>query len=388
MRNKINICHISDLHFGIFENKSFKTIDEDFHLADSLIDFISTHFKEDEKPHFLLISGDLTSISKKSEYKDFLSFIDNFIEEGCFARCYFKKYSEKDRIIIVPGNHDVVRELDIKGKYGGDKIETFKKNIAEKGFNTPYGNDKGYCFEINDMELKRLVKSSPIPCALYYYPEYNIMFLALVSCYLSQKYNPIVLKIYEKFRDIDMDEKIFKELEKDIEKIIYDDFGHYPQLYWKKTRKTLKEFKKIKGNIKDKYRNLIKFAITHHQVIPMYSKHVCPEGALEMREILGKYGVVSILHGHLHNILEERYIPEKWNGESSFLSCGTVAAYCPNTVNKFNMIEIRNYEEIKKMRVKVMCYEINSRGCFKKENAYELYSNVIRKFLKSLNDLL
>jgi len=388
MRNKINICHISDLHFGIFENKSFKTIDENFHLADSLIDFISTHFEEDEKPHFLLISGDLTSVSEKSEYKDFQSFIDNFIEEGCFARCYFNKYSEKDRIIIVPGNHDSVRELHRKGKYGSDQLKSFRKNITEKAFNTPFGNNKEYCFEINAIELKKLKRRCPIPCALYYYPEYNIMFLALVSCYLSHKYNPIVLKIYEKFKDIDLDEKIFKELEKDIEKIIFDDIGHFPQRYQKKTRKTLRKFKKIKENIKDKYRNLIKFAITHHQVIPMYSKHVCAEGALEMREILGKHGVVSILHGHLHDILEERYIPEKWNGESSFLSCGTVAAYCPNTVNKFNMIEIRNYEEIKKMRVKVICYEINNRGRFTKKNANGLYSNKIRKFLKSMSDLL
>jgi len=118
MHSKINICHLSDLHFGTYENKSFPAVDDSFSLTDSLIEFISTNFREEKKPHFLLISGDLTSISDKSEYREFLEFVDSFIDEKCFAKCYFDKYSEKDRTIVVPGNHDTVRKLKTKGKYG------------------------------------------------------------------------------------------------------------------------------------------------------------------------------------------------------------------------------------------------------------------------------
>ena len=114
MTNKINICHISDLHFGVYENKSFCTEDESFSLAYSLIEFISNQFDENQKPHFLIISGDLTSVSDKDEYSQFLQFMDHFIEEDCFAKCCFKKYKAIDRTIIVPGNHDTVRKVNPK----------------------------------------------------------------------------------------------------------------------------------------------------------------------------------------------------------------------------------------------------------------------------------
>ena len=38
--NKINICHISDLHFGIFENKTFSKDGITFNLPDSFINFL------------------------------------------------------------------------------------------------------------------------------------------------------------------------------------------------------------------------------------------------------------------------------------------------------------------------------------------------------------
>ena len=86
MMEKISICHISDLHFGLFENKSYHEIDHDFRIVNSFIEFITTDFREEEKPHFLLISGDITSISDDTEYKEFLDFIDDIISEKCLGR--------------------------------------------------------------------------------------------------------------------------------------------------------------------------------------------------------------------------------------------------------------------------------------------------------------
>lgn len=119
MENRINICHISDLHFGIFENKSFSRTDLTFSLPYSLIGFFS-QLDENEKPHFLIISGDLTSISEEDEYKQFFQFMKVFIEEKCFAKCKYDRYTEKDRTIIVPGNHDVVRKLKSGKEFGSD----------------------------------------------------------------------------------------------------------------------------------------------------------------------------------------------------------------------------------------------------------------------------
>ena len=75
-----------------------------------------------------------------------MDFIEDFISEKCLSKCIYNKYSEKDRIIIIPGNHDVVRELRSGDKFGGDKLKSFKRNIAAKKYNTPLGSKKKYCY--------------------------------------------------------------------------------------------------------------------------------------------------------------------------------------------------------------------------------------------------
>jgi len=136
MKDNIYICHISDLHFGIYENKAYSQVDPTFTLPYSFIEFISG-LPKNKKPHFLIISGDLTSISEEEEYEQFLQFIEDFIGDGCFSKC--NKYSEKDRIIIIPGNHDTVRKLKSGKEFGNDKLESFKNKIVSEGFNTPFG---------------------------------------------------------------------------------------------------------------------------------------------------------------------------------------------------------------------------------------------------------
>jgi len=387
MKKKFNICHISDLHLGLYENNSYKSIDDSFRVLDSFIEFLSTNFNETEKPHFLLISGDITSISKDSEYSGFLQFIEDFLSENCLSKCLFDKYSARDRIIITPGNHDTVRQLKDTGKFGSDKLESFKRNIADKNFNTPLGNNKEICYDINEREKKRLKKSSPIPCSLFYYPEYNILFSVLVSCYLSHKFNPEVIELYKKYKDEGFKKEIIKQFKKDIENIIYEDYGHFPQLYRRKARRTLIDFKTDKGISNEKYENILKLAISHHHVIPLESRHKPTEGAYEMRKCLGSNGVLSILHGHLHDTIEERYLPKEWCNISSFFPCGTISGYCQNAVNKFNMIEIVNYDNIKKLKIMIKCYDIDSFGNFSKDRYYVLYSDSINKLLKSMNNI-
>lgn len=392
MGNRINICHISDLHFGIYENKSFNPEDENFSLTNSLIEFISTKFNENEKPHFLIISGDLTSISDKVEYNQFSQFMESFIEEECFAKCYFDKYSEKDRTIVVPGNHDTVRKLKEGEKFGSDKLNSFRNNVVKKEFNTPFGNKKKYCFEINSVKTKTKRYPCPIPCALYYYPEYNILFPVLVSCYFAHKFNPKVLEIYnkykQKYKQKVLNEKFFTKVEKDIEKIIYDDYGWFPQNYRRIVNRTFINFQKTRGFSEDEYRNLMKLAVTHHHVVPLEPPYSNTKDARPMLELLCKRGVIAILHGHLHYVLEEYHLPDRWKDISSLFSCGTVSAYCRNTVNKFNMIEIQNYRDIRNMTIKILCYEVNTRGYFTKTNVRRLYSKRIKEFLKSMNDAL
>jgi len=146
-------------------------------------------------------------------------------------------------------------------------------------------------------------------------------------------------------------------------------------------------FKAKKEFTNEKYNNLLKFAVTHHHLKDMPFPQINTQNAKQTRELLGKHGVIAVLHGHLHEVLEEYQLPDKWKDISSFFSCGTVSAYCANTVNMFNIIKIQNYKEIKNMALKILCYKVDAQGYFTKKKVHSLYSGKIKKkFLKSMNN--
>ena len=92
MDNTINICHISDLHFGLYYNRINNSCSDKYSLTDSFINYISD-LKDKEKPHFVIISGDITSLANKDEFKDFNNFISSLVEQNCISECIFNKYS-------------------------------------------------------------------------------------------------------------------------------------------------------------------------------------------------------------------------------------------------------------------------------------------------------
>ena len=379
MDNTINICHISDLHFGLYYNRINNSCSDKYSLTDSFINYISD-LKDKEKPHFVIISGDITSLANKDEFKDFNNFISSLVEQNCISECIFNKYSRKDRIIVVPGNHDVVRKLKIKGKYGRDKgMEKFKEHVTKKGVNTPFGNRNKYCFEVNKKHR------CPIPCALYFYPEYNLLFCLLVSCYFSHFFKPKVEKIYKKYSTI-LSKRKKAEFEKDISEIIYNDYGEFPGNYILKIKTMLNKFEKKNNFSQDAYNKIIKFAITHHQITSLDSQHIFTKKADVLRRSLGKRGIISVLHGHIHNTLQEKYIYEKWTEDSLSLSSGSLSGYCRSAINKFNMIEIKNFQDFKDLSMKVTCYEANQNGYYFECESKELYPNSINSFLNSMKE--
>ena len=399
MDNKINICHISDIHFGKFENKSLSKGGATISLIDSFTDFVFK-LKEDEKPHFLIISGDLTSISSEDEYKQFIDFINRFIRKKCFAKCKFDQYCELDRTIVIPGNHDVVRKLQSGKKFGSDRLESFKNYIANKGFNTPLGVDKAFCYTEKEKQGGKTRHACPIPCSLFYYPEYNILFSTLVSCYFGHKVIAETLEIKEKVKELrkqiegwqnNIKEKnkinrLITELEKNIDTLMFFDYGSFPGNYRRVISRAFKNFKSINKIQDEEYNNLIKFAATHHHLIDLPFPQVNTQNARETLILLYKHKVISILHGHVHRVLRERFLPDTWSEVCSSFSSGTVSGYSGKSLNSFNMIEINNFSDICKATLKIKYYEANRQGVFKERR--KLYKKKIDKFLKSMRAAL
>jgi 3',5'-cyclic AMP phosphodiesterase CpdA len=93
--NKVIWLHISDLHM-----RPLQAFDSDIVLK-KLLEDIETCIQNDSlQPDFIILSGDISYSSKPEEYELAKKFLDRLLEISRLA---------KDRIFIVPGNHDVDR---------------------------------------------------------------------------------------------------------------------------------------------------------------------------------------------------------------------------------------------------------------------------------------
>jgi len=128
--DKISILHLSDLHFNKENEYEIKTV------LDSLIADIKK-LKDDDKihPSFVVISGDIANEGKKSDYDLALSWLNKLIK-------IFDV--DKDKVFIVPGNHDVNRDelLEFsKVKFDEQKsINKFLKSTEKEALFKKFNN--------------------------------------------------------------------------------------------------------------------------------------------------------------------------------------------------------------------------------------------------------
>lgn len=102
-RDKLTIVHLSDLHFGprhgFVDDKDIAREKYPLSLSRAIIgDLRELGIKAD----FIVISGDLTSAARAYEFNQCERFLDSLL--GCLA------VRSNKRIIIVPGNHDMLWE--------------------------------------------------------------------------------------------------------------------------------------------------------------------------------------------------------------------------------------------------------------------------------------
>lgn len=92
---KLRILHISDLH----ATPPFDTLDDVWLGPAALLD---TLVAKDRKFDFIVVSGDLTQAARKDEYDKLLEF-----SQKTLMNLLDEKKQQPQRIIFVPGNHDV-----------------------------------------------------------------------------------------------------------------------------------------------------------------------------------------------------------------------------------------------------------------------------------------
>ncbi|MBV4429692.1 metallophosphoesterase family protein [Clostridium tyrobutyricum] len=168
-----NILHLSDIHLGTKEDaqKYRMQLNTDLLLALNV-----------KQIDFLVLSGDISNQSTKEQYDAAVEFIEGIIT---------KFNVDRDKIIIVPGNHDLSWKVSKKSIVSSDKDTiNFNKDIYRMRFDN-----------FNKYFYKKICKK-PYPSdyskqgVLYEYEEEKIIFLGLNSAWQIDHINKYRSSIY------------------------------------------------------------------------------------------------------------------------------------------------------------------------------------------------
>ena len=117
--SKITWLHISDIHLSIQPKHVY---DEKIVLDELLKDISNCIQKSDLHPEFIVVTGDISNSSKPEEYSLAKNFFDDLLKITNIA---------KDRIFIVPGNHDIDRDVLSPLLLGAGNVFTDQSKVNE-----------------------------------------------------------------------------------------------------------------------------------------------------------------------------------------------------------------------------------------------------------------
>lgn len=119
----LRVCHISDLHFGVYHKcRALANTTARFSLTDYFLQFCRHEVKAGRFFDLLVVSGDITSICDADEYQAAEKFFQEVLHTGIIRRAG----EHWDRVVLVPGNHDVLRKAK-----GGDHLHKFRAFIEQ-----------------------------------------------------------------------------------------------------------------------------------------------------------------------------------------------------------------------------------------------------------------
>jgi predicted MPP superfamily phosphohydrolase len=318
--SSLKILHISDLHFGKYHSTNRFEDSPTLKLILSLNRLKITF-------DYLLITGDITSESKDTDYRDFFNFIKK-LKKSCIRRN--KGNERSNRIILIPGNHDVLWHIETLST---DNLSKFKKQIRKMKFITPYSKD------LNNNE-ERIISNKNTPAfSIYYNKTYNMLIFCLISAYYSGS-----IKTDNKLRQLV--KSIIKYMKNKnnkiaIENLIRVDCGRMGTDYILSVKNTIQKIKDKIGE--SKYDSALKLGIIHHG-----KENTLKE--LKQYFIQEKHFVILCGHEHKFDISQ--------NKEIKVIKCGTLSGiYQEDTGVSCNLYEIKEDNGTYKLKINRIYYD-------------------------------
>ncbi|MFA6554742.1 MAG: metallophosphoesterase, partial [Candidatus Paceibacterota bacterium] len=283
------IWQMSDIHFG----KLNKTENDPCELAAQLAK-LATDFPS-MRPDIIIVSGDVTSISAETEFAAFKSLCKDLslkLWGGCFP----------ERILVVPGNHDVTWLADGHA----DRMKRFVKMLSKKAVCvTPFGKMEELLGQ--GKVIVRRFKSNPNkvpPVAVVTFSEHDLEVVLLVSGYFS---GMVPENIRTKLGKLSGSSEDIKEL-------VRQDLGDVNREY-------LLNIARIPER-----RLGLRIGMTHHNPIQYGTETCVNRFAPQLLETLFKKEVRVLFHGHVH-LIEDRGNPHPMATKMSYpIPCPTLCS--------------------------------------------------------------
>jgi len=325
---KIIIHHLSDIHFGVFEQWPVRSDKNCKNIAERASPSFSSQYikylkylEVEKQPHFVVISGDFAVTGDMPSLESGAKYCKEIIK-------YMRKVKESeplDRLIVVPGNHDV----DWNEEHQGARIANFISSF--RCFRTPYFSPEG---------------ASEKSSSMFYYPSFNILFWAIDSSKMSGYMDPDLEKLQEELSELIESKAEIEKIKEKIYELNRMDPGFIE-------RKCFDEFEEAYYQMsyeKDVLDRAIKCAILHHSVSPFPIEEIKPYGKTIngglLKKHLQNWGFDIILHGHCHEariFYEDMDIKVERQG-LHIIASGTL---CGDSIgrNSFNIITIHQHHD-------------------------------------------
>lgn len=257
------IWHLSDLHFGKFNKVEPDSRQLAFTIAKLATDHNKIH------PDVIVVSGDVSSVASNDEFTQFKTFC-SVLSHALWGG------SHPERILVVPGNHDV----SWKENRVSDHLSAFAANFADDSVCiTPFGTDRVE-FAGGRISVKRINPNPATvpPFAVIHDKEKGIEFILFVSGYFSGKIPDQVVTAL----------KGVGEADKDLLILLRHDEGAVNQEYLFNISAYLEK------------RATTALGVMHHNPI-QYGVETCQNRfAPQLLETLWNKRVPILLHGHIH----------------------------------------------------------------------------------------
>lgn len=296
------VLHISDLHLSQVSDAELDDAKLDIelpvnrltrskvlkHTLGTVEDIVAS----EGRPEVAVVSGDLTTAAKADGFEHFTELLRDFAEI---------LPEEPERIVVVPGNHDVVwdEEPGTDARYAGFLAETRAKGLATPLIDDLDFRESGAGIELvgDPLADPHIVQTDD----LLVVPINSSNWCGVIAGDNNPKrWSP------DKWTDVldPLDDAVRDEALVELRRMRQYDMGRVSRQQFDALRKAFDELN-IPHDRRDDPKRRLRIAVIHHQLLPVSrSEELKPFEAIinlgAVRDTLRDLGFQVVLHGHKH----------------------------------------------------------------------------------------